>query len=91
MAGACGILSGLLRLLRGICGLCIIFYYDMAGNGSLFCRDFCGALCTEQRYSYTSNVDKCAVCGRFINTYQLILSGSGINNRADEAETGTGL
>lgn len=40
MAGACGILSGLLCLLRGICGLCIIFYYDMAGNGSLFCRDF---------------------------------------------------
>ena len=35
--------------------------------------------------------NKGAVCGRFINTYQLILSGSGINNRADEAETGTGL
>lgn len=26
-----------------------------------------------------------------LNTYQLILSGSGINNRADEAETGTRL
>lgn len=40
MAGACGILSGLLCLLRGICGLCIIFYYDMAGNGSLFAGIF---------------------------------------------------